>query len=381
MFETEWQQPMSKRDFYDILGVSRDADDKTIKAAYRKLAMKNHPDRNPDDEAAAERFREATEAYDVLKDGQKRAAYDQMGHAAFESGAGGGGFGGGGFGGGGFSDIFDQMFSEFSGGARGGQSDRSGNDLRYDLSISLEDAYVGIQKDITINVPVACEKCDGSGASEGSKPSTCGTCGGAGRVRVQQGFFAVERTCHACQGMGQVISDPCNGCGGDGRTQQSKTLSVSVPAGVDTGTRIRLSGKGEAGVRGGAAGDLYIFVSVESHPIFVRDGANIMTKIPLPMTVAALGGTIDVPTVEGKMTRLTIEAGTQSGRRFRMRGKGMPVLRRSTHGDQIVEVQVETPTNLTKKQEELLKSFQDAGNTSPESESFLERVKRIWADS
>lgn len=374
---------MSKRDFYDVLGVSRDADDKTIKAAYRKLAMKNHPDRNPDDEAAGERFREATEAYDVLKDGQKRAAYDRMGHAAFEANAGaGGGFGGGGFGGGGgFSDIFDQMFSEFSGGARGGQSDRSGNDLRYDLSISLEDAYVGLQQDITINVPVSCGKCDGSGASEGSKPSTCGTCGGAGRVRVQQGFFAVERTCHACQGMGQVISDPCNSCGGDGRTQQSKTLSVSVPAGVDTGTRIRLSGKGEAGVRGGAAGDLYIFISVEHHPIFVRDGANIMAKIPLPMTVAALGGTIDVPTVEGKMTRLTIEAGTQSGRRFRMRGKGMPVLRRNSHGDQIVEVQVETPTNLTKKQKDLLKTFEEAGNTSPESESFLERVKRIWADS
>ena len=374
---------MSKRDFYDVLGVSRDADDKTIKAAYRKLAMKNHPDRNPDDEAAGERFREATEAYDVLKDGQKRAAYDRMGHAAFEANAGaGGGFGGGGFGGGGgFSDIFDQMFSEFSGGARGGQSDRSGNDLRYDLSISLEDAYVGLQQDITINVPVSCGKCDGSGASEGSKPSTCGTCGGAGRVRVQQGFFAVERTCHTCQGMGQVISDPCNSCGGDGRTQQSKTLSVSVPAGVDTGTRIRLSGKGEAGVRGGAAGDLYIFISVEHHPIFVRDGANIMAKIPLPMTVAALGGTIDVPTVEGKMTRLTIEAGTQSGRRFRMRGKGMPVLRRNSHGDQIVEVQVETPTNLTKKQKDLLKTFEEAGNTSPESESFLERVKRIWADS
>ena len=374
---------MSKRDFYDVLGVSRDADDKTIKAAYRKLAMKNHPDRNPDDEAAGERFREATEAYDVLKDDQKRAAYDRMGHAAFEANAGsGGGFGGGGFGGGGgFSDIFDQMFSEFSGGARGGQSDRSGNDLRYDLSISLEDAYVGLQQDITINVPVSCGKCDGSGASEGSKPSTCGTCGGAGRVRVQQGFFAVERTCHACQGMGQVIPDPCNSCGGDGRTQQSKTLSVSVPAGVDTGTRIRLSGKGEAGVRGGAAGDLYIFISVEHHPIFVRDGANIMAKIPLPMTVAALGGTIDVPTVEGKMTRLTIEAGTQSGRRFRMRGKGMPVLRRNSHGDQIVEVQVETPTNLTKKQKDLLKTFEEAGNTSPESESFLERVKRIWADS
>ena len=375
---------MSKRDFYEVLGVSRDADDKALKSAYRKLAMQNHPDRNPDDEAAAERFRAASEAYDILKDPQKRAAYDQLGHAAFEnaSAGAGGGFGGGGFGGGGFADIFDQMFSEFSGGARGGQGqDRSGSDLRYDMNVSLEEAHLGLQKDITINVPVSCGNCDGSGAAGGSKPSTCGTCGGAGRVRAQQGFFAVERTCHACQGMGQVISDPCRECGGDGRVQQSKVLSVSIPAGVDTGTRIRLSGKGEAGVRGGASGDLYIFVSVNSHPIFTRDGANILTKIPVPMTVAALGGTIDVPTVEGKMARLTIEAGTQSGRRFRMRGKGMPVLRRSANGDQIVEVQVETPTNLTKKQKELLQTFSEAGNTSPETSSFLDRVKRIWADS
>ena len=374
---------MSKRDFYEVLGVSRDADEKSLKSAYRKLAMENHPDRNPDDEAAAERFREASEAYDALKDPQKRAAYDRLGHAAFEQGAGGpgGGFGGGGFGAGGFADIFDQMFSEFSGGARGRQQDHTGNDLRYDLNVSLEEAYKGLQKDITVTIPVSCNSCDGSGAASGSKPSTCGTCGGAGRVRAQQGFFAVERTCHACQGMGQVISDPCKSCGGDGRVQQSKVLSVSVPAGVDTGTRIRLAGKGEAGLRGGAAGDLYIFVSVNSHPIFTRDGANIMSKVPVPMTLAALGGTIDVPTVEGKMARLTIEAGTQSGRRFRMRGKGMPILRRNAHGDQIVEVQVETPTNLTKKQKELLATFAEAGDTSPESTSFLERVKRLWADS
>ncbi len=374
---------MSKRDFYEVLGVSRDADEKTLKSAYRKLAMQNHPDRNPDDAAAAERFREASEAYDVLKDSQKRAAYDRLGHAAFEQGAGGpgAGFGAGGFGAGGFADIFDQMFSEFSGGARGRQQDHTGNDLRYDLNISLEEAYKGLQKDITVTIPVSCNSCDGSGAASGSKPSTCGTCGGAGRVRAQQGFFAVERTCHACQGMGQVISDPCKSCGGDGRVQQSKVLSVSVPAGVDTGTRIRLAGKGEAGLRGGAAGDLYIFVSVNSHPIFTRDGANIMSKVPVPMTLAALGGTIDVPTVEGKMARLTIEAGTQSGRRFRMRGKGMPILRRNAHGDQIVEVQVETPTNLTKKQKELLATFAEAGDTSPESTSFLERVKRLWADS
>ena len=341
---------MSKRDFYEVLGVSQGADEKELKSAYRKLAMANHPDRNPDDEAAAERFREATEAYDVLKDPQKRAAYDRMGHAAFDQAAG------------------------------GGQPDRAGNDLRYDMNVSLEEAFAGVQRDITVTVPVTCDGCEGSGSSEGSQPQNCGTCGGSGRVRAQQGFFAVERTCHSCHGMGQVITNPCKSCGGDGRVQQSKVLSVSVPAGVDTGTRIRLSGKGEAGVRGGAAGDLYIFISVDQHPILIRDGADIMTRIPLPMTTAALGGTIDVPTVEGKMARLTIEAGTQSGRRFRMRGKGMPVLRRNTRGDQIVEVQVETPTNLSKKQKDLLKAFGEAGDTNPETDSFLKRVRRIWAD-
>ena len=376
---------MSKRDFYDVLGVSKDADEKTLKAAYRKLAMANHPDRNQGDDAAEERFREASEAYEVLKDPQKRAAYDRMGHAAFDQSAGGfgdGGFGGGSFGGGGFSDIFDQMFSEFSGGAGGSrQRNSGGNDLRYDMTVSLEDAFNGLQEDISITVPASCDSCSGSGAADGAKPSTCGTCGGAGRVRAQQGFFAVERTCHACQGMGQVISDPCRTCGGEGRVQRAKTLAVSIPAGVDTGTRIRLSGKGEAGLRGGSAGDLYIFVNVDPHPIFARDGGNLHARIPLPMTVAALGGSIDVPTLEGKMARLTIEAGTQSGRKFRMRGKGMPALRRGNPGDQIIEVQVETPTNLNKKQKDLLEAFSNSGNTSPESSSFLERVKRIWADS
>ena len=354
---------MSKRDYYEVLGVSQDVDEKDLKSAYRKLAMKNHPDRNPDDEAAAERFREATEAFDQSA-----------------GGFGGGGFGGGGFGGGGFSDIFDQMFSEFSRGARGGQADRAGNDLRYDLNVSLEEAFSGVQRDINVNVPVGCDDCGGSGASEGSQPRTCGTCGGSGRVRAQQGFFAVERTCHTCHGMGQVIADPCRSCSGEGRVQQNKVLSVSVPAGVDTGTRIRLSGKGEAGLRGGQPGDLYIFISVDPHPILDRDGADIMTRIPVPMTTASLGGAIEVPTVEGRLARLTIEPGTQSGRRFRMRGKGMPVLRRNTRGDQIVEVQVETPTNLTKKQKDLLSQFADAGDTSPETDSFLKRVRRIWAD-
>ena len=374
---------MSKRDFYDVLGVSKDADEGELKSAYRKLAMKNHPDRNPDDEAAAERFREATEAYEILKDPQKRAAYDRMGHAAFDGAAGGGfggGFGGGGFGGGGFADIFDQMFSEFSRGAGSSQADRAGNDLRHDMNISLEEAFSGVQRDITVTVPVGCGSCDGTGSAGGGQPQACGTCGGSGRIRAQQGFFAVERTCHSCQGMGQVITDPCSSCGGDGRVRENKVLSVSVPAGVDSGNRIRLSGKGEAGFRGGPAGDLYIFIAVDPHPILMRDGADILTRIPVPMTTAALGGSIDVPTVEGRMARLTIEAGTQSGRRFRMRGKGMPVLRRSSRGDQIVEVQVETPTNLTKKQKDLLKQFDGTGGTSPETDSFLKRARRIWAD-
>ena len=369
---------MSKRDFYEVLGVEKKADDKSIKSAFRKLAMANHPDRNQGDSAAEDRFREANEAYDILKDPQKRAAYDQMGHAAFDQSSAGGG---GGFSSGGFSDIFDQMFSEFSGGGGRQQRNQGGNDLRYDMSITLEGAFNGLQQDISITVPSECEGCSGSGSADGSTPSTCGTCGGAGRVRAQQGFFAVERTCHACQGMGQVISDPCRTCAGEGRMQRAKTLAVSIPTGVDTGTRIRLSGNGEAGLRGGPAGDLYIFVNVEPHSIFTRDGNNLYARIPLPMTVAALGGSIEVPTLEGKMARLTIDAGTQSGRKFRMRGKGMPALRRGNPGDQIVEVQVETPTNLNKKQKELLEAFSNSGNTSPESASFLERVKRIWADS
>ena len=249
------------------------------------------------------------------------------------------------------------------------------------MTINLEEAFSGLQKDISITVLSSCESCSGDGSASGSKPSTCGTCAGAGRVRAQQGFFAVERTCHSCQGMGVVISDPCRACGGDGRVQRTRTLSVSIPPGVDSGTRIRLSGKGEAGLRGGSSGDLYIFVNVEQHTIFERDGNDLHARIPVPMAVAALGGTIDVPTLEGRMARLTIVEGTQTGRKFRLRGKGMPALRRGGQGDQIIEVQVETPTKLNKKQKDLLEAFQNSGDTSPESTSFLERVKRIWADN
>ncbi len=369
---------MSKRDFYEVLGVNRDADDRTIKSAYRKLAMANHPDRNPDDDAAAERFREASEAYEILKDSQKRAAYDQLGHAAFEQSAGGGGAGFGGFGGG-FSDIFEQMFSEFSGGqSRGGQN-RHGADLRYDLDIDLDEAFSGCTKDIVADISATCELCSGRGTEKGSQPATCSGCGGRGKVRAQQGFFTVERTCPSCQGAGETISDPCRSCRGQGRVEKSENLSVNIPAGVDSGTRIRLSGKGEAGLRGAPAGDLYIFVNVNTHSIFEREGTHLFLRVPVPMSTAALGGSIEVPTLAGRMARLQIEKGTQTGRKFRMRGKGMPALRGSGQGDQIVEIQVETPTNLTKKQAELLAEFEQAGDASPQSTSFLNRVKKLWS--
>ena len=376
---------MAKRDFYEVLGISRDADDKAIKTAYRKLAMQNHPDRNPDDDVAAERFREASESYEVLKDPQKRAAYDRLGHAAFDQSAGGfggGGFGGGGFGGsGGFSDIFDQMFSEFSGGSSEGRHGRKGADLRYDLSVSLEEAFSGCNKDIQITVSATCDDCTGTGAAKGSKPVTCSQCGGHGKVRAQQGFFTIERTCGACQGAGETISNPCKSCRGQGRIQKVETLSVTVPAGVDTGTRIRLSGKGEAGLRGAAAGDLYIFLSVDEHPIFERDADTLYVKVPVPMVTAALGGSIEVPTLSGQLTKLKIGAGTQSGRKFRMRGKGMPGLRGTKTGDQIVEIHVETPTELTQEQIQLLKKFDEKGNVSPETEGFMKRVKRIFGNN
>ena len=372
---------MPKRDFYEVLGVSKDADEKAIKSAYRKLAMANHPDRNAGDEAAAERFKEASEAYEVLKDSQKRAAYDQMGHAAFEQGGGfgGGGFGGAGFGGGGFSDIFEQMFSEFSGGRGRSEQARHGADLRYDLIIDLDEAYTGCQKDIVANISSTCDSCGGSGAAKGSQPVPCSGCGGMGKVRAQQGFFTVERTCPACQGAGETISNPCSPCRGQGRVEKSENLSVNIPAGVDTGTRIRLSGKGEAGLRGAPSGDLYIFVNVSDHPIFERDGGNLYIDVPVPMVTAALGGTIDVPTLGGKMTRLQIEKGTQSGRKFRMRGKGMPGLRGGNHGDQIVEIIVETPTKLSKKQINLLQEFDEAGDASPQTKGFIDRVKTLWS--
>jgi molecular chaperone DnaJ len=372
---------MAKQDFYEVLGVAKSAGADELKKAYRKLAMQYHPDRNPGDKSAEHKFKDINEAYDVLKDDQKRAAYDRFGHAAFEQG---GGRGPGDFGfSGGFADIFDEMFGEFMGGRRGQAGPSRGSDLRYNLEISLEESFRG--KQTTIRVPnlVACDQCSGSGAEAGSKPVACPTCHGRGRVRTQQGFFSVERTCPGCQGAGRVIEKPCKGCGGQGRVRREKTLSVNIPPGVEDGTRIRLAGEGEVGVRAAAAGDLYIFVSVAPHRLFQRDGANIYCRVPIPITTAALGGAIEVPTVDGSRARVTVPAGTQSGHQFRLKAKGMTVLRSAARGDMFIEATVETPVNLTKRQQELLREFEKEGEnrrTHPESEGFFARVKEFFED-
>lgn len=378
------------KDFYETLGVGKGADADELKKAYRKLAMQYHPDRNPDDKEAEKKFKEVNEAYDILKDDQKRAAYDRFGHAAFENGGpGAGGFGGGGFGGGGFGgfgDIFEEMFGDFGAAAgRGGgrQSAMQGSDLRYNMEISLSDAFEGRKTQIRVPTSVTCDVCDGTGAAEGKAPVTCPTCGGRGRVRAQSGFFTVERTCHTCGGSGQVIEDPCTNCGGEGRVHKEKTLNVNIPAGVEDGTRIRLSGEGEAGMRGGPPGDLYIFIGIKPHSLFQRDGANIHCQVPIPMATAALGGHIEVPTIEGKRARVSVPEGTSTGERFRLKDKGMTVLRTKSRGDMFVQVYVETPQKLTKKQKELLKEFQDDTDDkkhNPESAGFFSKVKDIWED-
>ena len=385
---------MAKPDFYETLGVDRGADEKGLKSAYRKLAMKYHPDRNPDDAAAEAKFKEVNEAYDVLKDADKRAAYDQFGHAAFEGGGPGAGSSGGGFDfGGGFADIFDEMFGDFvggdSGGRRAGGRGRAGAargaDLRYNMQISLEDAFTGRETNIRVPTAVSCDDCNGSGAAKGSHPSTCGSCQGRGKVRAQQGFFTIERTCPTCNGSGQVIEDPCKTCGGGGRVRKEKTLKVTIPTGVEDGTRIRLAGEGEAGAQGGGAGDLYIFVAVAPHRIFRRDAADLHIRVPIPMATAALGGSVEVPTIEGNRAKVTIPSGAQSGHQFRLRSKGMSVLRSQARGDMYIDVVVETPVNLSSRQEELLREFQGekpakGKSTSPESESFFTRVKELWED-
>ncbi len=377
---------MAKQDYYETLGVGRKATAEDLKKAYRKLAMKYHPDRNPGDASAEQSFKAINEAYDILKDPEKRAAYDRFGHAAFEGvGPQGPRQGGADFGfGGGFADIFDEMFGDFTGARnRGGGGGAHGADLRYNMEISLEEAFAGKQAAIRVASMAACDVCNGTGAAKGSRPRTCPTCGGRGRVRAQQGFFTVERSCPTCHGHGQVIDDPCTACQGSGRVPKEKTLSVTIPAGVEDGTRIRLSGEGEAGLRGGGAGDLYLFIGIRPHRYFQREGANLHMRVPISVVTAALGGSIEVPTIDGGRARVSVPAGTQSGHQFRLRGKGMSIMRSSARGDMYIRTTVETPVNLNKKQKELLREFEQAGNrekTSPESEGFFAKVKEAWDD-
>jgi molecular chaperone DnaJ len=346
--------------------------------------MKYHPDRNPGDEEAEAKFKEIGEAYEVLADDQKRAAYDRFGHGAFEQGGGGpGGMGGfGGFGAGGFADIFDEMFGDMMGGGRRRSSGR-GADLRYDMEITLEEAFQGKQAQIKVPTSVSCDSCEGTGAEPGSKPVTCTTCNGDGRVRQQQGFFTIERTCPACGGAGQQIDKPCKACDGAGRVHRERSLQVNIPEGVEDGTRIRLAGEGEAGMRGAPAGDLYIFLTVKPHRIFEREGANMACRVPIPMTTAALGGTIEVPVIDGTRAKISIPEGTQSGTQFRLKGKGMTVVRSNHRGDMYVQVEVEVPKNLSKRQKELLREFDgesEGKHTSPESHGFLSKIKEFWED-
>jgi molecular chaperone DnaJ len=377
---------MAKRDYYDVLGVTKGASAEEIKKAYRQKAKELHPDRNQDNPEAEAQFKEANEAYEVLKDADKKAAYDRFGHAAFEGGMGGGGGPRGGAYPGGdfasaFSDVFDDLFGDFMGrgGAGGRQRATRGSDLRYNLRISLEEAYKGLQKTIKVPTSVTCDVCHGSGSEAGAEPTTCPTCSGMGKVRAQQGFFTVERTCPTCAGLGQIIKNPCKACAGAGRVQKDRSLSVNIPQGVETGTRIRLAGEGEAGLRGGPTGDLYIFIEVADHPIFQRDGSNLFCRVPVSMAEAALGGDIEVPTIDGGRSRVKIPEGSQSGKQMRLRGKGMPALRGGAWGDMFIEIAVETPVNLTARQKELLREFDRLSEeNNPESKNFFSKVKSFW---
>ena len=379
---------MAKRDYYEVLGVARTADEVGLKSAFRKLAKEHHPDKNPGDKASETKFKEAAEAYEVLRDPQKRGAYDQFGHAAFEGGRGGPG-GPGGFGpdfASSMSDIFDDLFGEFMGGRRGGGARRSsrerGSDISFNMNIGLAEAYTGKNAQIRVPTSVGCEACSGNGAKPGTQPTTCVTCAGAGKVRASQGFFTIERTCPSCHGRGEMIKDPCITCTGSGRVTKERTLSVNIPAGVEDGTRIRLAGEGEAGLRGGPPGDLYIFLAIAPHDFFQRDGADIFCRVPIAMTTASLGGQLDVPTIDGGKTRVKIPEGCESGKQFRLKSKGMPVLRTKTMGDMYIQVEVETPKNLTSRQRELLTEFERESHkeTSPASDGFFAKVASFFSD-
>lgn len=378
---------MSKQDYYQLLGVSKDAGQDEIKKAFRKQAMKYHPDRNPDSKEAEQKFKEVNEAYEILKDPDRKAAYDRFGHAAFEHGMGGGGgsqahgfdFGSG------FSDIFDEMFGDIMGNRRGGGSAQArGADIRFNMEISLEEAFKGQQTKIRVPTKAICTNCKGTGAEGGAEPGVCPTCSGYGKTRVQQGFFTIERTCHTCRGSGQVIKNPCQKCTGTGRTSEEKTLSVSIPAGVEDGTRIRVAGEGEAGLQGQPSGDLYLFISLKEHEFFVRHDKDIYCRVPLPVTKAALGGGVEVPTIEGTRAKINIPAGTQTGHQLRLKSKGMSVLRSNRRGDMYIEVFVEVPVNLSDSQREILSKFdktlKDSNKNSPKSKGFFDKMKNLWED-
>lgn len=372
---------MSQADLYELLGVSRDADEKTLKTAFRKQAMTYHPDKNPGDAAAEAKFKELNSAYEILKDPQKRAAYDRYGHGAFDQ-RGGQGQQGGGFGGAGFSDIFEDIFGDMMGGGGGRRrgTDNRGADLRYNMEVDLEEAFAGKTAQIRVPTSISCDNCSGSGAKPGTKPTTCGMCNGNGRVRAAQGFFSIERPCPQCGGRGEVIADPCPKCSGQGRRTEERQLSVNIPAGIEDGTRIRLTGEGEAGVRGGPQGDLYIFLSIRPHEFFQRDGADLYSTIPISMTQAALGGQFEVTTLDGTKSRVKIPEGTQNGRQFRLKGKGMPVLRQPSMGDLYIQVGVETPQSLSKRQRELLEEFESLSSkeNSPQNAGFFSRMKDFF---
>lgn len=382
------------KDYYELLGVSKSASDDEIKKAFRKLAMQYHPDKNPGDKKAEAKFKEINHAYDILKDADKRAAYDRYGAAAFEGGMGGGPRGGNPFGdfnfggAGGFSDIFEEMFGDMMGQAagRGGSYGRGGatrgSDLQYGLEITLEEAFKGTEKTIRVPTYAACDTCSGSGAKAGTKPETCTTCQGAGRVRATQGFFTIERGCPTCGGVGQTIREKCGSCGGSGRVRREKTLKVSIPAGIEHGRRIRLQNEGEAGVSGGPAGDLYVLINLAPHKLFTRHDADLHCRVPIAMSVAALGGSIEVPTIEGGRAEVKIQPGTQTGQQLRLKGKGMSLMRSAARGDMYIELFVETPVNLSKKQQDMLKEFagKDPSANSPESQGFLKKVKEFWND-
>lgn len=372
---------MSEKDFYKTLGVEKTATEDELKKAYRKMAMEFHPDRNQDNPQAEEKFKEINEAYDTLKDPQKRSAYDRFGAAGMNGmgGAGGAGFGSA------FSDIFEDMFGEMMGGGRRSTGPLRGSDMQFSLDISLEDAFKGKDAKLKIPTVATCGDCKGTGSADGGKPEKCGDCGGAGRVRVQQGFFTIERTCQTCNGAGTIIKSPCKTCSGAGRVRGDKTVQISIPAGIAEGQRIRLGGEGEAGVRGGPAGDLFVLINIKPHKFFRREGSNLYCRVPVPMTTAALGGNLDVPTIEGQKSSIKIPSGTQTGQQLRLKSKGMNIMRSEQRGDMFVEIFVETPVNLDKKQTDLMKQLDDslekAGRkNTPQSEGFFTKVKDLWTD-